>query len=183
MRALDTPTARILTGTLKGKKLILPADEAVRPTRERVRAALFNMLESRIHFDTHHVLDLCCGSGAWGLEAHSRGAYSVTLVDKDTRSVGANVAALGLQDKVAVVQGDVLAYAPQKLATLVLADPPYDSDLLSRLLERGAMVAEQGAIWAIEYGTGKPPALPCAFEEMAKKTYGSSEILLLRYEG
>jgi 16S rRNA (guanine966-N2)-methyltransferase len=180
---MEKPTARILTGTLKGKKIALPDDAAVRPTRERVRAAVFNMLESRIHFDTQRVVDLCCGSGAWGLEAFSRGAYSVTLVDKDVRSVKANVAALGLQDKVEVVQGDVLAYAPKTLATLVLADPPYDSDLLSKMLERGAMVAEQGAIWAIEYATGKAPALPCVFEEMARKTHGSSEILLLRYEG
>lgn len=180
---MEKPNTRILTGALKGKRIALPADEAVRPTRERVRAAVFNMLESRIHFETQHVLDLCCGSGAWGLEAYSRGAHSVTLVDTDVRSVNANVAALRLQDKVSVVQSDVLTYAPKQLATLVLADPPYDSNLLSKVLERGAMVAEQGAMWAIEYGTGHKPTLPCAFEDVAQKTYGSSEILLLRYDG
>lgn len=183
MRPLETPTARILTGTLKGKKIALPHDDAVRPTRERVRAAVFNMLESRIHFAGQRALDLCCGSGAWGLEAFSRGAAPVTLVDSDTKSAARNVDALALAGKVEVVEADVRRYVPAEKATLVLADPPYDSDILQGLLERAEVLCISGAVWAMEYGTGKAPTLPQAFESISVKGHGASEILLARYNG
>ncbi|MBU3749102.1 MAG: 16S rRNA (guanine(966)-N(2))-methyltransferase RsmD [Mycobacterium sp.] len=120
---------RIVAGAAGGRRLTVPS--SARPTTDRVREALFNMLAARRDFGGLHVLDLYAGSGALGLEALSRGAATVLLVDCDRRAaavIARNVAAVGLAGAT-VRRGDVAAVlaggAPQP-ADLVLADPPYD---------------------------------------------------------
>lgn len=123
----DAPTTRIISGSLKGRGIQLPVSSDLRPTKNRVRQAMFNMLESRLDWDGLVVADLCCGSGALGLEALSRGCTKVFLVDTDVRAVRENVKTLGLAGdaRVVVVQADVRTWAPPETLDVVVADPPY----------------------------------------------------------
>ena len=120
---------RIVAGVAGGRRLAVPP--TARPTTDRVREAMFNVLAARLDFDGLHVLDLYAGSGALGLEALSRGAATALLVDSDRRAaevITRNIASVGLSGAT-VRRGPVAAVlaggAPRK-ADLVMADPPYD---------------------------------------------------------
>ena len=120
---------RIVAGVAGGRRLAVPAQGA-RPTTDRVREALFNVLASRIDLDGAQVLDLYAGSGALGLEALSRGAASVVLVDDDRRTAGViarNIATVGLPGA-SVRRARVAEFLnsdPVAPVDLILADPPY----------------------------------------------------------
>lgn len=120
---------RIVAGVAGGRRLAVPP--TARPTTDRVREAMFNVLAARLDFDGLHVLDLYAGSGALGLEALSRGAATVLLVDSDRRAaevITRNIATVGLSGATArrgAVAAVLAGGAPRK-ADLVLADPPYD---------------------------------------------------------
>lgn len=130
---------RIVAGAAGGRRLSVPS--SARPTTDRVREALFNVLTARLDFEGLRVLDLYAGSGALGLEALSRGAESVLLVDSDRRAadvITRNIATLGLPGAT-VRRGtvsSVLAAGTSTRVDLVLADPPYDlpADSVRRLL-------------------------------------------------
>lgn len=119
-----------------GRRLEVP-EERTRPLADRVRQALFAILEPRLA--DARVLDLCAGSGAAGLEALSRGAKHAQLVDISKRAsavIRRNVATLGLTERAEIQTGDALAAlreltARSAVADLIIADPPYD-DLLVR---------------------------------------------------
>ncbi len=120
---------RIVAGAAGGRRLAVPL--SARPTTDRVREAMFNVLAARLDFDGLHVVDLYAGSGALGLEALSRGAATVLLVDSDRRAaevIARNIATVGLPGA-AVRRGQVaavLAAGAPRQADLVMADPPYD---------------------------------------------------------
>ncbi len=122
---------RIIGGALSGRTIAAPPGRDTRPTSERVREALFNLVGARVDLDGLAVLDLFAGSGALGLEALSRGAASATLVERHSPSLAvakANAAALGLT--VTPIRADVLAFLRRPLRGrpfgLAFADPPYD---------------------------------------------------------
>jgi 16S rRNA (guanine966-N2)-methyltransferase len=132
---------RIVGGSLSGRVLRAPAGSATRPTSEKVREALFNILENRVgSLEGCHVLDLFAGSGALGIEALSRGAAHATFVDAGKpalAAIRANLAELGIAgDRALVVGGDAVAAAARLVPAapwrLVFVDPPYKSDLASR---------------------------------------------------
>ena len=120
---------RIVAGAAGGRRLAVPS--TARPTTDRVREALFNVLAARRDFDGLHVVDLYAGSGALGLEALSRGAASVLLVESDRRAaevIARNIATVGLPGAT-VRRGPVAAVlgtGPSRPVDLVFADPPYD---------------------------------------------------------
>jgi 16S rRNA (guanine966-N2)-methyltransferase len=120
---------RIVAGAARGRRLRVPPGVTTRPTSDRVREALFSSLESSLGgFAGLHVLDLYAGSGALGLEALSRGAANVTLVESDARAVcaiRANLAALGLPGGVVVHDRVERFSAGETRYDVVLADPPY----------------------------------------------------------
>ena len=128
---------RVVAGELKGRRLAAPAGGATRPTTDKVREAVFNVLASLDVVVDARVVDLYAGSGALGIEALSRGAAHCTFVERDRGAVAAiddNIATLGLRDRSRVVVGDGLASAAQLAADLVFADPPYGFDDWPRLL-------------------------------------------------
>lgn len=144
---------RIVAGELGGRRLRVPRGAAVRPTTDRVREALFSILGP---LEGLAVLDLYCGSGALGLEAVSRGAAAVTMVDAEIAPARANATALGVADRIELVEADALAFLGSDRGSydLVLLDPPYrlarpggpdPSKLLASRLHGGARVITESA--------------------------------------
>lgn len=122
---------RIVAGRYGGRRLGAPAGRDTRPTSDRVREALFSAVEARVELAGARVLDLYAGSGAIGLEALSRGATQVLLVERDARAVRTvrqNIAVLDAATEAQVVADRVdrvLAGPPEAPYDLVFADPPY----------------------------------------------------------
>lgn len=163
-----------------------------RPTTDRVRESLFNLLAARMDLDGIAVLDLYAGSGALGLEAMSRGAVSVTFVESDARAVSVidkNIAALGV--KGATVRrgavASVLASAIARPVDLVLADPPYDVDgaeietVLATLTQGGWVTT--GAVAVVERPASVPALTwPDGWRVWPSRTYGDTRLELADYD-
>jgi 16S rRNA (guanine966-N2)-methyltransferase len=124
---------RIVAGRFRGRRLHGPQAAGVRPTADRMKESLYNVLQG--WFPGARVLDLFAGSGNLGLEALSRGASRVVLVESRRRAlqlIERNLQLLGVEREVEVVAGDALGYlraAPAAGFDLILADPPYDAGL------------------------------------------------------
>lgn len=133
---------RVIGGDAKGRRLSSPAVPGLRPTSDRVREAMFDILESRGLVEGAVVLDLFSGSGALGIEALSRGAAAVTFVEQDRRAVLAiehNLQVTGYlkASGVRVARAEVLTWLStygRQAVDLVLADPPYDFAAWGELL-------------------------------------------------
>ena len=132
---------RVIAGQLKGRRLVTPRGHGTRPTADQVRIALMDTLMPSL--PGARVLDLFAGAGAVGLEALSRGAAHVTLVERDARALAAihqNVAALGVEAQVRVLAGDVARALPRLAREgarfdVVFLDPPYETTLGPETLE------------------------------------------------
>jgi 16S rRNA (guanine966-N2)-methyltransferase len=120
---------RIIAGEWRARTIDAPPGEGTRPTADRVRETLFNMLASRLGaFDELSVADLFAGSGALGLEALSRGGASATFVEQDPAAaaiIRRNADKLGATDRVRILGGSALALPRSEPFDLILADPPY----------------------------------------------------------
>ncbi|RXR28044.1 16S rRNA (guanine(966)-N(2))-methyltransferase RsmD [Oerskovia turbata] len=176
---------RIVAGTVGGRSLQVPP-KGTRPTSDRVREAIFSRLEHYGVLDGAYVLDLYAGSGALGLEAASRGAQRVVLVDAARVAAEvcrANVRTLGLTN-VQVVQDKAEKFVQSAPATtwdVVFIDPPYDvseavvAELLRQLAQTSALVED--AVVVVERSTRSPePTWPTAWELLARKDYGETAV-------
>lgn len=152
---------RIITGSARGCRLKTPrGQETTRPTADRVKESLFNILGGKVQ--DRCVLDLFAGTGNLGLEALSRGASSAAFVDRSTAAlIRSNAVLTHLQDRVSVYGGDVFAAltqmaAQQRRFDLIFCDPPYHRGLWEQALttidqseglmdQRGILVVEHGA--------------------------------------
>jgi 16S rRNA (guanine966-N2)-methyltransferase len=174
---------RIVAGTAGGRTLTVPR-KGTRPTSERVREALFSRLEHLDVVDGARVLDLFAGSGALGLEAASRGAVAVTLVEaaKDAAEVcRRNVAALGLSGVVvAAERAERFVERPVvKPWDLVLVDPPYDlaEDVLAAVLAGAAPALVHGSVLAVERSSRAPePSWPAGVVRFDRRAYGDTVV-------
>jgi len=153
---------RIVGGTLGGRVLRAPAGSNTRPTSEKVREAIFNILGALA--PTDRVLDLFAGSGALGIEALSRGAAHATFVDSRKAALAAiraNLHELAVDDRADVIAGDAVAFAarpPNLPWRLVFADPPYRSDLAARaILAIPAAALADDAVIVIEHDRRNAP--------------------------
>lgn len=158
-----------------------------RPTTDRVRESVFNLLAARVDFDGLHVLDLYAGSGALGLEALSRGASSVLFVESDDTAaavIAANIASLGVRGA-RVRRGavaTVLAGAAEPI-DLVFADPPYDVDTAQ---VRDTLVALDAGGWAMpgtvavleRAASGPEVGWPDGWSPWKARRYGDTRIEL-----
>lgn len=168
---------RVIAGTVGGRQLRSVVGDAVRPTSDRVREALFNRLHSRGLLDGAAVLDLFAGTGALGIEALSRGAARVTFVDDDPRSVAvveANVDTLGLGDRATVVRTDALTFLRRSPGAfdLALLDPPYEFDAWPDLM--AALPVEVAAIETSNTFAGAE-----GWREISARRYGRTTVTLL----
>lgn len=152
---------RIIAGEAKGRRLVAPRGLGTRPTSEKIRGAVMNVLGQ--FFDGGAVLDLYAGTGALALEALSRGCARATCVDSDARAAEAirrNAEACGFADRVEVRRGRVLEVVPRLPAgafALVFVDPPYGEGPEAALALLGAAVAPGGRVVA-EHDARRPPA-------------------------
>ncbi len=131
---------RVIAGTLAGRRLKSVDIPGLRPTTDRVRESIFNILENRIDFEGMKVLDLFAGTGALGIEAISRGALRCDFVEINRRAVtviAENLRDLGIDDRGSVVQRDALKFisGSDTVYDLVFADPPYASTVFDRLVQ------------------------------------------------
>lgn len=168
---------RIVAGTAGGRNLVTPDGDDVRPTKDRVREAMFNSLNSYGWVDDCTFLDLFAGSGALGLEALSRGARNCTFVDHDRRSIGIvrqNVEALGFDDRAIIRQGDAMSLvATLEPHDVALLDPPYDFEAWEVLL--GSVPAE---LVVIESDRTVDPG--AGWEILKEKRYAGSVVVIAR---
>jgi 16S rRNA (guanine966-N2)-methyltransferase len=182
---------RIIAGAARGRRLVAPPGDAVRPTADRVREALFSSLAPLIPGAA--VLDAFAGSGALGLEAGSRGAARVTFVEQDRRALTAlrrNVGTIDLAG-MTVVPGDVLRMTttgalPGAPFDLVLLDPPYAlaDTVLARLLEDLVPMLAPDATVVVERAAGAPaPAWPRALRAVSERRYGSTRLHRAQHAG
>ena len=186
---------RIIAGMHKGRLIESPKGTHTRPTQDRVREALFSMIESRLgNLANVSVLDAYAGSGALGLEALSRGAAQVVLCEIDpgaARTLQDNVRALDRDGRCRVIKGDVHSLAQRGLLpgpfTLLLLDPPYRISksevraLIEALVASGAVAEDALIVW--EHGSGEPPQWPVGITEIARKRYGTTTVSLAEVAG
>jgi len=137
----DRPLMRVVGGASRGRRLTAPVAKGVRPTSDRVRESIFDILGSLVDLSGLRVVDLFAGTGALGIEALSRGAGSVTFVESDAAAVAAiraNLVSTGLDGPAAVVtRCDVLGFLRSWSTRfdLALCDPPYSFELWDELLD------------------------------------------------
>lgn len=181
---------RIVGGTFRGRTIIAPKGMATRPTTDRTRESLFNIVDHAYDgCEGARVLDLFAGSGAMGLEAMSRGAAFAVFVEEGASARGAireNVEALGLQGVTKIFRRDAtkLGALPANLGvpfTLVFADPPYGKGLGERALSaalEGGWLARNAIILMEEVkGAFKTPD---GFEKLERRAFGETEVTFLR---
>ena len=146
---------RVIAGDLKGRRLTTPTWEGLRPTSDRLRETLFNVLATRV--DGAAVLDGYAGTGAVGIEALSRGASHVTFVDDDPRAVRlitANLARCGVKDRHAIIRARLADALPQlgdANFDLIFLDPPYGPRELDEALSAADRLAGDDTLVVIEH--------------------------------
>lgn len=156
---------RIVSGELKGRKLSPPASFRARPTTDRARESLFNILNNLIDFKSQIVLDLFSGTGAISLEFASRGCQSITAVEKNYAHfsfIKKTVSSWGLNKQIQVIKADVFKVLNKMEGnyTLIFADPPFALSTIpdlpqmvfnsQLLLENGLFILEHGPEYNFE---------------------------------
>lgn len=182
---------RIVGGKFKGHSLASPSGQATRPTSDRVREAIFNILAHGIDdftVDGARVLDLFAGTGAMGLEAVSRGARFCQFVDDSAEARGLirrNADALGVIGRVKIWRRDATRLgpcAPQPGFDLVFADPPYGKGLGSKALASlvdGGWVLPR-AVVVVEEALGAELLAPDSLTLLSQRDYGETQVRFYR---
>lgn len=179
---------RIVSGKYGGRKLAVPKNRDIRPTSDKIRGAVFNMLRSRGAIEGANVLDVFCGTGALGFEALSQGASHCTFIDKSRDSLNLarqNAAELGTENAARFFLKDAakLGAKPDDVppGTLAFLDPPYNKGLIAPTLEALQDWLEENAVCVIEAEKAFNEELPQSFTVLDERDYGDTKILLLQY--
>ena len=181
---------RIVAGKFRGKALLSPTDDSIRPTSDRARESVFNILSSRLspNLDGMKVLDLFAGTGALGLEALSRGASSVVFVDLGAEARGLirdHIEAFGAGGVAKLLRRDATALGPAGTMgpmDLVFLDPPYGKGLGEQALASlrdGNWLAKNATI-VFEESAETPVALPDGFVLDDRREYGAAAVHFIR---
>ena len=177
---------RIIGGLKRGKVLFTPKDERIRPTTDRAREALFSIIQSKIgdELQSMSVLDIFSGTGAFGLEAASRGAKSVTFVDIDLRLTEKN-AKLCSFDNLSFIKRDARLLPPTtKKYDLIFLDAPYNLGLseptLENLIKQGYVAP--AALIIVETAKDEELSFPQELELTDKRTYGAAKFRFLKFK-
>lgn len=181
---------RVVAGTLRGRALTAPSHEGLRPTSDRVREAMFNILAHGIDgppIEAARVIDLFAGTGALGLEAISRGARYCLFVETDAQArslIRRNVEAFGLTGVTRIFRRDATDLGPagtMEPFDIAFLDPPYGKGLgevALAALAAGGWLAD-GATLVLEERAGIEVKLPSGFEKIDQRTWGDTQALFL----
>jgi 16S rRNA (guanine966-N2)-methyltransferase len=183
---------RITGGEFRSRKLIVPDGDRVRPTSDKMRQVIFNMLQKYGLPDDGAVIDVFCGTGALGLEALSRGACFCTFIDQSRESLDfcrRNVDALKVADRAALLNRDSSKAGKRDdkipAAGLAFLDPPYRKNLVApalAALHDGGWLAP-GAVCVAETEEEASGAPPGHFGLLDSRAHGGTKIWFYRYEG
>jgi 16S rRNA (guanine966-N2)-methyltransferase len=183
---------RIVGGRLRGRALAAPKSLSIRPTADRLRESLFNILAHAFGDPVSgaRVLDLFAGTGALGLEALSRGAAFALFVDDSAEAralLRENVAALGLGGMTRIFRRDAAKLGPAhplEPFTLAFLDPPYGHGLAERALTASRAGGWLGpdALIVVEEASKAAFAAPAGFAELERRRYDDTELIFLRTE-
>ncbi|MGH6875599.1 MAG: 16S rRNA (guanine(966)-N(2))-methyltransferase RsmD [Aestuariivirgaceae bacterium] len=185
---------RIISGKFRGQTLATPSGRDTRPTADRVREAIFNILShgsDAIPIEGARVLDLFAGTGALGLEALSRGARFCQFVDERAEARGLirrNADGLGVIGQCKIWRRDATrlgSCAPQPPYDLAFIDPPYGKSLgekaLRSLIEGGWLAKD--AVAVLEESARSEVEIPQGLAQMDQRAYGDTKVLFLKYYG
>lgn len=183
---------RIVAGKFRGRAIAAPSHEGLRPTSDRVRESVFNVLAHGVpefELSGARVIDLFAGTGALGLEAMSRGAGYCLFVedDADARAlIRTNVEAFGLTGETRIFRRDATDLGPagnMDSYALAFLDPPYGRGLADKalaILSAGQWL-KQGAVVVVEERAGAKLTIPAAYDVFDQRTYGDTDVTLLRF--
>jgi 16S rRNA (guanine966-N2)-methyltransferase len=177
---------RVIAGTLRGRRLATPDWAGLRPTSDKLRETIFNILAPRL--TGARVLDGFAGTGALGIEAVSRGAAHVTFIENDRRAfqlISDNVRQCGIADRCAIIRADLRSWAPHGVHPfdIILLDPPYDDSDLQRAIVAAAGVAAGDALIVLEHSRRVVPPDSCGeFVSVRRLRSGDSALTLYKRE-
>ena len=187
---------RIISGKFRGKKLIKFNKEGIKPTTDKMRESIFNIVISYLKineknnnffFEKFNVLDIFSGTGALGLEAISRGAENVTFIEKsrdNLRVLYKNIDHLKVSEKVKIIKRSIRKVKKiDGQFDLIFMDPPYQMDLiiektLKKILD--FKIIKKETVIVIEYAKKKKIVIPKDFKIIKKKDYGNSSLALIK---
>jgi 16S rRNA (guanine966-N2)-methyltransferase len=184
---------RIVAGTLRGRPLATPSDMGIRPTSDRVREAMFNIIAhglDGIDLEGARVLDLFAGTGALGIEALSRGAKFCLFVEDGPEARGLirqNVEAFGLTGVTKIFRRDATDLGPadrQGAFTIAFLDPPYGKGLAELALAsaaRGGWLTD-GALCVVEEAKDADLQWPAGFVQFEQRSWGDTTANFLRFK-
>lgn len=179
---------RIIGGKFSGRRITAAKNNVSRPTADRTRESLFNILSSRsdVRFEDARILDLFAGSGALGLEAVSRGASWCLFVETDAAARGAirdNIEAMGLFGITRIHRRSAISLGPKPAGVgnpfdIVFMDPPYGKNFIPEALKalRDDDWLAENAIIITEQGKDETPPSVDGFEELDRRIYGAAQI-------
>jgi 16S rRNA (guanine(966)-N(2))-methyltransferase RsmD len=172
---------RIIAGRYKGRRLKTPTWNGLRPTSDKLRETLFNILTPRI--EGANMFDGYAGTGAVGIEALSRGARHVTFAEQDRRAsklIAANVTVCAAAADYTIETGDVATLLRRYAAAfdVIWLDPPYDSDS-SDALEAAAGALAPGGLVVLERATRREPEVPASLARIRDVKSGDSTLTFL----
>ncbi len=177
---------RVVSGERRGKKLLAPEGLITRPTTDRVKEAVFDIIQ--FHVKEKHVLDLFAGSGQMGIEALSRGAYSCVFCESDKKAfsvVSKNVSACGFSERAELICGDglsAIAKMGKKRFDIIFLDPPYESDLMEKALVKicALDLLKDDGIMVCEVPRGRNvTAISAPYTVKKEYNYGKTSVVLV----
>ncbi len=176
---------RVIAGRYKGRPLVYPKGGDVRPTTDRVKEAMFGVLQFEVA--GKRVLDVFAGGGALGIEALSRGAAHVDFIERDPlclRSLAENLKMIEDKDSYRVLKGDAISLLPAlEKYGLLLLDPPYDAGYYEKVLDiaHESGILERGAIIALECRRKFAFLTPVEYNFTKRRDYGDISLIFLEY--
>ncbi len=183
---------RIISGTSRGRKLVTPRDHSLRPTSDRVKESIFNILQKELEGKV--VLDLFAGTGNLGIEALSRGAQKTIFVEKGRqalRLIERNLNQFGLKERSEILPKDVnraIGFLKQKGESfdLILMDPPYDKGLIQKTLTKlnSDPIFHKDSIVVVEHNRREPlPRILNGWNLIRQRQIGDTVISFLKPQG
>jgi 16S rRNA (guanine966-N2)-methyltransferase len=179
---------RVIAGSFKGRRLKPPTWSDLRPTSDKLRETLFNILAPRI--DGARVLDGFAGTGAIGIEALSRGAAHVVFIEKDRRAAALiedNLSSCGIESGFAIERGDVAvamrALPAETTFDIIVLDPPYDHTGIEATLDTSAARLAPGGLLVLERATRREPATPVSLTHIRNVRSGDSTLTFFERRG